>query len=244
MSDAPWARLTRPTLAARRARARLARLAAAVCVIAIAVASVLLVDALVATTDVVVAAHALRRGDVIGADDVILVETPRSPVVAGAFGHVDDVVGRVAQTDLEERQPLFPTNARDAPVVPSGRTVLEVAVANDASTLVAGDSVRLVSAAGCASSVAEGDGTGGETGNVGAGGTEAPAAETGGTPGNEASGADEPSCTLAGDALVMSRARRDENGGGTSVIAMAMTPEAAARVMASAELGAIVAVTR
>ncbi|WP_162178974.1 SAF domain-containing protein [Bifidobacterium stellenboschense] len=227
MSDAPWARLTRPTLAARRARARLARLAAVVCVIAIAVASVLLVDALVATTDVVVAAHALRRGDVIGADDVVVVETPRSPVVAGAFGHVDDVVGRVAQTDLEERQPLFPTNARDAPVVPSGRTVLEVAVANDASTLVAGDSVRLVSAAGCASSIAEGTGTGGgETGNVGAG------------------GADEPACTLAGDALVMSRARRDENGGGTSVIAMAMTPEAAARVMASAELGAIVAVTR
>ncbi|PLS26157.1 SAF domain-containing protein [Bifidobacterium parmae] len=237
MSDPPWARLTRPTLAARRARARLARLAAAVCVIAVAVASVLLVDALVATTDVVVAAHALRRGDVIGADDVIVVETPRSPVVAGAFGHVDDVVGRVAQTDLEERQPLFPTNARDAPVVPSGRTVLEVAVANDASTLVAGDSVRLVSATGCASSVAEGGGAGNA-------GTDAPAAGAGATPGSEESGADEPACTLAGDALVMSRARRDENGGGTSVIAMAMTPEAAARVMASAELGAIVAVTR
>ena len=214
MPDPPWARLTRPTLAARRARARLARLAAVCCVVTAAAIVAALLNSLVATTDVVVASHGLRRGDVIGADDVTVVVAPHSPVVARAFSQVEDVVGRIAQNDVEPSQPLFPTNARDVPVVPSGRTVLQVGVSNDVSTLVAGDTVRLVSAVGC---------------------------DTGADGGMADESTDASSCTLADEALVMARARHD---GAASVVTMAMAPEAAVRVMASAELGAIVAVIR
>ena len=222
---APWAKLTRPTLAARRARARLSRAVAVICAVAAAAMAVMLLDLLVATEGVVVASRTLHRGDVIGAEDVMVVETPRSPATEHAFSETSEVVGRVAQSDIGARQPMFPTNARDAPVVPTGRTVLEVVVANDASALVAGDTVRLVSAVGCEDTTdGESDGVGGDSGPV---------------PEGRAS-----PCTLAEDALVMKRPVKDENGAGTAVIPLAMTPEAAIAVMDSAQLGAIVAVTR
>lgn len=187
--------------------------------------AVMLLDLLVATEGVVVASRALRRGEIIGAEDVMVIETPRSPATEHAFSETSEVIGRVAQSDIGARQPVFPTNARDAPVVPKGRTVLEVVVSNDASTLVAGDTVRLVSAVGCEDTTDGGsDGVGGNSGPV---------------PGEHAS-----PCTLAEEALVMKRPVKDENGAGTAVIPLAMTPEAAIAVMDSAQLGAIVAVTR
>lgn len=206
--DPPWARLARPTLAARRARARLMRVACALCAVIALVSAYALLDAMTATTRVAVAAHGLRRGDVIRASDVMMLEVPVSPAFDGAFTSVGEASGLVAQTDLKEFQPLFPTNARHAPVVPAGRTVLEVTVANDASMLIAGDVVSLVSAVAC-----------GETD-------------------------DARTCVLSDDALVMRRASVDGNGSGASVVPMAMTPQAALDVMASSELGAVVAVVR
>lgn len=206
--DPPWARLARPTLAARRARARLMRVACALCAVIALVSAYALLDAMTATTRVAVAAHGLRRGDVIRASDVMMLEVPVSPAFDGAFTSVGEASGLVAQADLKEFQPLFPTNARHAPVVPAGRTVLEVTVANDASMLIAGDVVSLVSAVAC-----------GETD-------------------------DARTCVLSDDALVMRRASVDGNGSGASVVPMAMTPQAALDVMASSELGAVVAVVR
>ncbi|WP_055427887.1 SAF domain-containing protein [Bifidobacterium aesculapii] len=223
---APWAKLTRPTLAARRARARLSRAVAVICAVAAAAMAVTLLDLLVATESVVVASRTLHRGDVIGVEDVMVVEAPRSPVTEHAFSETSEAVGRVAQSDIGARQPLFPANARDAPVVPTGRTVLEVVVANDASALVAGDTVRLVSAVGCEDTPGPG------VSDV-AGDASGPVPEGRASP-----------CTLAEDALVMKRPVKDENGAGTAVIPLAMTPEAALAVMDSAQLGAIVAVTR
>lgn len=236
--DLPWARLTRPTLAARRARARLVRLATALCV-GLAVFTVLAVmHSMVATTTVVVAMHAITRGSVIGDDDVVTLEVPLSPAVRGAISSTDDAVGSIAQTDLVHNQPLFPTNARDSPVVPDDHTVLEVTVSNDAARLIAGDRVSLVSAVGCSAD----EGATGESamGEATDGHTETANEST------EDSGADDDArlCTLAHDALVMGRATKAPDGTGNARVSLAMRPGAAMKVMESAELGVIVAVTK
>lgn len=227
--DPPWARLARPTLAARRARARLMRVACALCAVIALVSAYALLDAMTATTRVAVAAHGLRRGDVIRASDVMMLEVPVSPAFDGAFTSVGEASGLVAQTDLKEFQPLFPTNARHAPVVPAGRTVLEVTVANDASMLIAGDVVSLVSAVAC-----------GETGTARLNDAGPDGAGTTVSAGTD----DARTCVLSDDALVMRRASVDEDGSGAAVVPMAMTPQAALDVMASSELGAVVAVVR
>ncbi|NEG55011.1 SAF domain-containing protein [Bifidobacterium platyrrhinorum] len=240
----PWARLTRPTLAAKRARARLMRLVMALCSGFAVVLVLTSLDAMTSKTTVVVASRDVERGNVIRDGDVRIVEAPYSPVVSGALSDRRDAVGRVAQTDLMAYQPLFPTNARDAPVVPSGMTVLEVRVANDASRLIPGDMVSLVSAVGCGAEVDGGNDTNGDkedadggndAGHTGYAGTDvtAPAGTDGVRP-----------CTLAEETLVMARAAADEGGSGAAVIPLAMPPDAALRVMASAELGAVVAVMR
>lgn len=102
------------------------------------------------TATVVVTARPVRRGAVIRSRDVATREVPDSPIIRDAMHASGEAVGRIAQTDLPAGQPLFPTHARDAPVVPSGHTVLDVMVANGGNMLTAGDTVSLMSSGGCA----------------------------------------------------------------------------------------------
>ncbi|NMM94621.1 SAF domain-containing protein [Bifidobacterium sp. DSM 109957] len=128
------------------------------------------------------------------------------------------MTGKVAQITIEVNDPISTHMARDAPLAPTGTTVIEVRLASNPEELLAGDRVRLVSAVGC-----EGE-----------------------------------ECTLTDDALVMGAHISDSedygygsassNGNvlsqGVQTVSFAMDPQAAARVMALQEAGAIMAVMR
>ncbi len=145
----PWAQLTSPTLAGRRQRARLRRISvvAFACLSVLAVFSVM--TSLQHSTTIIVAAHAIKRGETIRSQDIAVMKVPNSPITRNALQSSEEAVGKIAQIDFEANQPLSPTNARDAPVVPSGHTVLDVTVANGKTSLQAGDSVSLMSSVGC-----------------------------------------------------------------------------------------------
>ncbi|MBT1181486.1 flagella basal body P-ring formation protein FlgA [Bifidobacterium sp. CP2] len=201
----PWTRLTRPTLAARRARVRAVRVAACCCLALACLMVLSVVESMTATVTVVVTARALARGETIGEGDVEMVEAPRSSPLDSALTSPEEAVGAIVQSDMAAGQPLFPGMARASPVPPAGSGVLEVAVSNDASALVPGDTVTLVSAVGCAE--------------------------------------DEPQpCVLAEQALVMAQAKATREGAAGARLTVAMRPDEVLRVMASAELGAIVSV--
>ena len=53
------------------------------------------------------------------------------------------------QIDIEAADPISTHMARDAPVAPTGTTVIEVRLASSVDDVLAGDQVRLVSAVGC-----------------------------------------------------------------------------------------------
>ena len=145
----PWAQLASPTLAGRRQRARLGRIGMAVfaCLSVLVTLSVLTSSQ--RTTTVIVAAHAIKRGATIRAQDVAAMEVPSSAITRDALRSSEEAAGKIAQIDIDANQPLFPTNARDAPVVPSGHTVLDVTVANGVTALRVGDTVSLMSSVSC-----------------------------------------------------------------------------------------------
>lgn len=212
----PWARLMRPTLAGRRTRARLVRLAAALTAGLAVFITLSALGSMTATAEVVIASHDIARGSVIRRKDVAVIEVPASAAVEGALTDADDAVGMVAQIDIERDQPLYRTFARETPVIPPGRSALDVEVSNDVSALTPGDVVSLVSAVGC---------------------TPADQAEILGESGGER---EEGLCTLTNQALVMGRPTTDDSG--TTTIEVAVEPDAALRVMNSADVGAVVAV--
>lgn len=211
----PWARLMRPTLYGRRIRVRLVRLAAALCVGLAVFVTLSAFKAVTATVSVVVASRSIERGSVIGRKDVTILEVPASQAFADAMTRTDDAVGLVAQVDIGTNQPLYAPLVRDAPVIPRGRSALEVKVSNDVSMLLPADVVSLVSAVGCAA---------GQSDILDAHGSD-----------------DQPElCTLTNQALVMGRAVTEDSG--VTTIEVAVEPDAALRIMESAEAGAIVAV--
>lgn len=53
-------------------------------------------------------------------------------------------MGKVAQIDIEAADPISTHMARDAPVAPTGTTVIEVRLASSVDDVLAGDQVRLV----------------------------------------------------------------------------------------------------
>ena len=145
----PWAQLTSPTLAGRRQRARLRRIGVAVFACLSVFAALSAMASLQHTTTVAVAAHAIKRGAAIRTQDITVVEVPSSAITRDALQSSEEAVGKIAQININTGQPLFATNARDTPVVPSGHTVLDIAVANGAATLHMGDTVSLMSSVGC-----------------------------------------------------------------------------------------------
>lgn len=145
----PWTQLTSPTLAGRRQRARLRRIGAVVFACLSVIAALSAMASLQHTTTVVVATHAIKRGAAIRSQDIAVMEVPSSAITRDALQSREEVVGKIAQINIAANQPLFPTNTRDAPVVPSGHTVLDVIVANGVAALCMGDSVSLMSSVGC-----------------------------------------------------------------------------------------------
>ncbi|WP_240947512.1 SAF domain-containing protein [Bifidobacterium oedipodis] len=172
----------------------------------------------IATAPMAVAAQTIERGAVIRADDVQIISAPQSLIGPSILTQVEQVTGKVAQITIEVNDPISTHMARDAPLAPTGTTVIEVRLASNPEELLAGDRVRLVSAVGC-----EGE-----------------------------------ECTLTDDALVMGAHISDSedygygsassNGNvlsqGVQTVSFAMDPQAAARVMALQEAGAIMAVMR
>ena len=127
----------RGSLRRRRMADALRRLTAALCVGLAVLFGLEAVLAVVETEPMVVAARSIRRGDIILAADVQLADMPVSAAGPSWTGNIEDVVGKVAQM------------ARDAPVAPTGTTVIEVRLASSVDDVLAGDQVRLVSAVGC-----------------------------------------------------------------------------------------------
>ena len=145
----PWAQLASPTLAGRRQRARLGHIGMAVFACLSVLVTLSVMTSSQRTTTVIVAVHAIKRGATIRTQDVAVMEVPSSAITRDALQSSEAAVGKIAQIDIEANQPLFPTNARDAPVVPSGHTVLDVTVANGVAALYVGDTVSLMSSVGC-----------------------------------------------------------------------------------------------
>ena len=133
----------RGSLRRRRMADALRRLTAALCVGLAVLFGLEAVLAVVETEPMVVAARAIRRGDIILAADVQLADMPVSAAGPSWTGNIEDVVGKVAQIDIEAADPISTHMARDAPVAPTGTTVIEVRLASSV------DQVRLVSAVGC-----------------------------------------------------------------------------------------------
>ena len=136
----------RGSLRRRRMADALRRLTAALCVGLAVLFGIEAVLAVVETEPMVVAARSIRRGDIILAADVQLADMP---VSAAGPSWTGNVVGKVAQIDIEAADPISTHMARDAPVAPTGTTVIEVRLASSVDDVLAGDQVRLVSAVGC-----------------------------------------------------------------------------------------------
>ena len=134
----------RGSLRRRRMADALRRLTAALCVGLAVLFGLEAVLAVVETEPMVVAARSIRRGDIILAADVQLADMPVSAAGPSWTGNIEDVVGKVAQIDIEAADPISTHMARDAPVAPTGTTVIEVRLASSVD-----DQVRLVSAVGC-----------------------------------------------------------------------------------------------
>lgn len=139
----------RGSLRRRRMADALRRLTAALCVGLAVLFGIEAVLAVVETEPMVVAARSIRRGDIILAADVQLADMPVSAAGPSWTGNIEDVVGKVAQIDIEAADPISTHMARDAPVAPTGTTVIEVRLASSVDDVLAGDQVRLVSAVGC-----------------------------------------------------------------------------------------------
>ena len=125
----------RGSLRRRRMADALRRLTAALCVGLAVLFGIEAVLAVVETEPMVVAARSIRRGDIILAADVQLADMPVSAAGPSWTGNIED--------------PISTHMARDAPVAPTGTTVIEVRLASSVDDVLAGDQVRLVSAVGC-----------------------------------------------------------------------------------------------
>ena len=98
----------------------------------------------VQTAPVVIADRPIARAD-------IRVELlPVSTVGSSYATDADEITGLIAQIDIAVNDPISTHMARDAPLPPTGTTVIEVRLASNPDDLLPGDSVQLVSAVGCA----------------------------------------------------------------------------------------------
>ena len=121
----------RGSLRRRRMADALRRLTAALCVGLAVLFGIEAVLAVVETEPMVVAVRSIRRGDIILAADVQLADMPVSAAGPSWTGNIEDVVGKVAQIDIEAADPI------------------STHLASSVDDVLAGDQVRLVSAVGC-----------------------------------------------------------------------------------------------
>lgn len=139
----------RGSLKRRRMLTAVRRLAAALCAGLAVLFGLEAVLSTVETMPMVVASRAISRGSTITDADVALADVPLSAIGPSMAQTVEDVVGKVAQIDIEAEDPISTHMARDAPVAPRGTTVIEVRLASSVEGMMAGDRVKLVSAVGC-----------------------------------------------------------------------------------------------
>ena len=105
------------------------------------------VSARTATRTVVVAAHALSRGDTLTQQDVALRSVVDNPLWERAPSTLDAVTGQVLQLGVNDGEPLFTSMFSAASTVPEGFTSIAVSVASVPSQISTGMTVSLVASA-------------------------------------------------------------------------------------------------
>lgn len=104
----------------------------------------------VQTAPVVIADRPIARGEIISSADIRVELLPVSTVGSSYATDAGEITGLIAQIDIAVNDPISTHMARDAPLPPTGTTVIEVRLASNPDDLLPGDSVQLVSAVGCA----------------------------------------------------------------------------------------------
>ncbi|MCW1000397.1 SAF domain-containing protein, partial [Streptococcus anginosus] len=87
---------------------------------------------------------------IISSADIRVELLPVSTVGSSYATDADEITGLIAQIDIAVNDPISTHMARDAPLPPTGTTVIEVRLASNPDDLLPGDSVQLASAVGCA----------------------------------------------------------------------------------------------
>lgn len=134
-----------------RARRRPALIALGLALVAVSVlATVYLASTLGQTYKVLAVSGDISRGSVIAAGDLATVDLPTGPTLLKpvAAEQLDQIVGKVAATDLSAGQLLTSASVADALVPTAGRSIVGVALAPNQmpamEKLRAGDAVRVV----------------------------------------------------------------------------------------------------
>ncbi|MCO6558843.1 MAG: flagella basal body P-ring formation protein FlgA [Bifidobacterium sp.] len=256
--------LKKPTLRQRRTMRQTRTILAAVCAGLAVFFALQSISSSIATKSAVVTIHAIKRGQIIRADDLKTVQVADSPALANVFGANDEVKGLVAQVDIETGSVIARPMARASPVIGRGLTTIDVKLSGSSSGLIPGDKVSLVGSAGCsavpnlpaqnpsadqqsgddsatespagASDSEEGDAPGErlEADRSGSGMNGQPNDASGVTP-NEAMPAQSDGQTCTLARLATVTAKPHRDDGGNVTTQLAMPPQDAARIMAVQE---------
>lgn len=210
----------RGSLKRRRAFSYARRLAAALCAGLAVLFGLQALLATIETSPVVVAVNPIRRGAAITAEDVQVVAMPVGALGPSMVEETADVVGGIAQIDIAAGDAITVHMARNAPLAPTGTTVIAVRLASSPDELLPGDEVSLVSAVGC-----DGD--------------DCMLAEDALVMGVKGRGTSSDDSDGGGSGSLGS-----VYGDDAKTVSCAMKPEDAARVMELQEAGAVIAVMR
>lgn len=144
--------LTKGAPLARRRRILAARRAAcALCAGLLAWALVGAIATRGQTTTVMVASRAIVRGETLADGMLATARVPAGAVAAHAWSadRQGALPGLVAQTDIEEGEPIMAGMVSDAPLASDGLTLIDVPLASSPSQLIPGQSVTLIAAGPC-----------------------------------------------------------------------------------------------
>ena len=141
-----WKAPARGSLKLRRAAYTVRRLVAALCAGLAVFFGLQSVIGATATYPTLVASQLIRRGTIIAADQVRVVQ---STTAGRGLKNPEDAIGRIAQIPIEAGERITTHMARDAPIAAPGQAVIDVQLATASATLIPGDRISLVSAVGC-----------------------------------------------------------------------------------------------